>query len=58
MVRSWRLPTIRPWHRGEMQALRFDRYHRVSVLRKNGTRYETAFFACCGCSVFFRSILR
>lgn len=31
----------------------FDRYHRVSVLRKNGTRYETAFYACSACSVMF-----
>jgi hypothetical protein len=31
----------------------FSRYHRVAVLRKNGQRYETAFFACSGCSVMF-----
>ena len=31
----------------------FDRYHRVSVLRKNGARCETAFFACSRCSVMF-----
>jgi len=31
----------------------FDRYHRVAVKRKNGTRYETEFFACSGCSVMF-----
>jgi hypothetical protein len=31
----------------------FDRFDRVSVLRKNGVRYETAFFACSGCSVMF-----
>jgi hypothetical protein len=31
----------------------FDRYHRVSVLRKTGARYETAFCACSGCSVMF-----
>jgi hypothetical protein len=31
----------------------FDRYHRVSVLRKNGSRYETPFFACSQCSVMF-----
>lgn len=30
-----------------------ERYHRVSVLRKNGARYETAFFACNGCTVMF-----
>jgi hypothetical protein len=31
----------------------FGRYHRVAVLRSNGTRYETSFFACSGCSVMF-----
>ena len=31
----------------------FDRHHRVSVLRKNGARYETPFFACSRCSVMF-----
>lgn len=31
----------------------FERYHRVAVLRKNGQRYETAFFACSGCTVMF-----
>lgn len=31
----------------------FDRYHRVTVLRKNGTRYETPFYACSACSVMF-----
>jgi hypothetical protein len=31
----------------------FDRYHRVSVLRKNGARYETPFLACSRCSVMF-----
>lgn len=31
----------------------FDRYHRVSVLRKTGTRYETPFHACGQCSVMF-----
>lgn len=29
------------------------RYHRVAVLKKNGQRYETAFFTCSGCSVMF-----
>jgi hypothetical protein len=33
----------------------FDRYHRVSVLRKNGSRYETEFHACSQCSVMFLS---
>ncbi len=31
----------------------FGSYHRVAVLRKNGSRYETAFFACNDCSVMF-----
>jgi hypothetical protein len=31
----------------------FERHHRVAVLKKNGQRYETAFFACSGCSVMF-----
>lgn len=31
----------------------FDRYHRVNVMRKNGSRYETQFFACSQCSVMF-----
>jgi hypothetical protein len=33
----------------------FTRYHRVSVLRKNGSRYETEFHACSQCSVMFLS---
>lgn len=31
----------------------FERYHRVSVMKKNGSRYETQFFACSQCSVMF-----
>lgn len=31
----------------------FTKHHRVAVLKKNGQRYETAFFACSGCSVMF-----
>jgi len=31
----------------------FDRYHRVSVLRKTRARYETPFCACSRCSVMF-----
>ena len=31
----------------------FSRYHRVAVLKENGQRYETSFFACSGCSVMF-----
>jgi hypothetical protein len=31
----------------------FARYHQVTVLRKNGARYETSFYACSQCSVMF-----
>ena len=31
----------------------FERYHRVSVMKRNGTRYETDFYACSQCSVMF-----
>ena len=31
----------------------FDRYYRVTVLRKTGARYETPFLACSQCSVMF-----
>lgn len=31
----------------------FDRYHRVTVLRRNGVRYETPFSACSQCAVMF-----
>lgn len=31
----------------------FERHHRISVMRKNGGRYETQFFACSLCSVMF-----
>ena len=31
----------------------FDRYHRVTVLRKTWVRYETPFNACSQCSVMF-----
>lgn len=40
----------RSWH---CRVCGFNRYHRVSVLRKNGTRYETSFYACSACSVMF-----
>jgi hypothetical protein len=33
----------------------FDRYHQMIVLRKNGSRYETSFYACSQCSVMFLS---
>jgi hypothetical protein len=31
----------------------FDRFHRVTVLRKTGVSYETPFRACGGCSAMF-----
>jgi hypothetical protein len=31
----------------------FDRWHVVSVKRKNGALYTTSFYACSGCSVMF-----
>jgi hypothetical protein len=42
--------TLSQWR---CQICGFDRYHRVSVLRKNGSRYETSFHACSGCSAMF-----
>jgi hypothetical protein len=36
----------------------FDRYHKVTVLRKNGARYETSFYACSQCSVLFLNPLQ
>ena len=36
----------------------FDRFHRVSVMRRNGTRYETEFSACSQCSVMFLNAAR
>jgi hypothetical protein len=31
----------------------FDRYYRITVIRKNGARYETSFYACSQCSTMF-----
>jgi hypothetical protein len=31
----------------------FDRWHVVSVKRKNGALYTTSFYACAGCSAMF-----
>ena len=33
----------------------FDRWHIVSVKRKNGSFYTTSFYACSGCSAMFLS---
>jgi hypothetical protein len=48
-------PPVRAWR---CCVCRFDRYHRVAVMRKNGSRYETAFFACSNCSVMFLNNVR
>jgi hypothetical protein len=32
---------------------KFERYHQVSVVRKDGSRYITSFYACSQCSVMF-----
>ena len=47
--------TLTQWH---CRVCGFERFHRVSVLRKNGTRYETEFFACAQCSVMFVNATR
>jgi len=31
----------------------FERHHQVSVMRKDGSRYLTSFYACSQCSVMF-----
>jgi hypothetical protein len=31
----------------------FDRHHKISVVRKSGSRYETSFYACSNCSTMF-----
>src|SRR5579872_2197967 len=43
-------PTTLQWR---CRVCNFDRYHPISVLRKDGTKYETAFFSCSQCSVMF-----
>ena len=43
-------PSVSSWR---CRICGFERYHRVSVLRKNGARYETSFYACSRCSVMF-----
>lgn len=50
-----RLPTIWPvtLSQWKCRVCGFDRYHRVSVLRKTGARYETPFCACSQCSAMF-----
>jgi len=43
-------PSVSQW---KCRVCGFDRYYRISVLRKNGARYETSFYACSRCSVMF-----
>jgi hypothetical protein len=31
----------------------FERYHQITVSRKNGAQYVTSFYACSRCSVMF-----
>lgn len=42
--------SVASWH---CRVCGFDRYHQVTVMRKSGSRYETNFSACSGCSVMF-----
>ena len=44
------LPSVSSWR---CRICGYDRYYRVTVLRKTGARYETPFFACSKCSVMF-----
>ena len=46
----FRFVTVNQWKR---RLCDFDRYHRVSGMRKCGARYDTPFFACSQCSVMF-----
>lgn len=48
--RSLRFDTMAQWR---CRVCGFERYHRVAVIKPNGKRYETSFFACSGCSVMF-----
>jgi hypothetical protein len=47
---GFRIVTLSQW---KCRLCGFDRYHRVTVLRKTGVRYETPFSACSQCSVMF-----
>jgi hypothetical protein len=44
------VPDVASW---KCRCCGFERWHNVTVLRKNGARYETSFYACSGCSVMF-----
>ena len=43
-------PEVSDW---KCRTCGFDRWHQVSVRRKNGAPYHTSFYACSGCSVMF-----
>lgn len=43
-------PSVSAWR---CRICDFDRYYRITVVRKNGARYETNFFACSQCSTMF-----
>lgn len=45
--------TLRAMAQWKCRVCGFERYHAVAVLRKDGSRYETSFLACSGCSVMF-----
>jgi hypothetical protein len=49
-ILGFRAMTLSQWR---CRLCGFDRYHRVSVLRSSGARYETPFSACSQCSVMF-----
>ena len=51
--RCLKVHKIRLAERPSIRLCGFGRYHRVTVPRSNGSRYETSFFACSGCSVMF-----
>ena len=43
-------PEVAQW---QCRVCGFDRWHNVSVKRKNGALYQTSFYACSACSVMF-----
>ena len=44
------VPEVAQW---ECRVCGFDRWHNISVRRKNGALYHTNFYACSSCSVMF-----
>jgi len=43
-------PDVAQW---KCRCCGFDRWHNITVRRKNGSLYATSFYACSGCSVMF-----